>query len=90
MRGVRQLCALKNVTVCGAYVAEYSCTASTTLTWSRSRIAGTAFGRVGEIGRTGTRLYVDATLRGTDNTITGTPISVQGKDASVWALDLAP
>jgi hypothetical protein len=53
-------------------------------------IAGTVFGRVGEIGRTGTRVYADVTLRGTDNTINGTPISVQGKDASVWALDLAP
>jgi hypothetical protein len=52
-------------------------------------IAGTAFGRVGEIDRTGTRVYVDVTLRGDDNTINGEPIPVQGKDASVWALDLA-
>jgi hypothetical protein len=52
-------------------------------------IAGTAFGRVGEIDRTGTRVYVDVTLRGDDNTINGQPIAVQGKDASVWALDLA-
>jgi hypothetical protein len=52
-------------------------------------IAGTAFGRVGEIDRTGTRVYVDVVLRGADNTINGQPITVQGKDASVWALDLA-
>jgi hypothetical protein len=52
-------------------------------------IAGTAFGRVGEIDRNGTRVDVDITLRGPDNTINGQPIAVQGKDASVWALDLA-
>jgi hypothetical protein len=51
-------------------------------------IAGTAFGRVGEIDRTGDRVYVDVTLRGPDNTINGRPIAVQGKDASVWALDV--
>jgi hypothetical protein len=33
-------------------------------------------------------VYVDVTLRGADNTINGQPIAVQGKDASVWALDL--
>jgi hypothetical protein len=52
-------------------------------------IAGTANGRVGEIARTGSRVYVDVTLRGPANTINGTPITVAAKDASVWALDLA-
>ena len=51
-------------------------------------IAGTAFGRVGELARVGSRVYVDVTLRGSENTINGKPISVVGKDASVWALDL--
>ncbi len=51
-------------------------------------IAGTANGRVGEIARAGSRVYVDVTLRRSDNTIDGTPITVAGKDASVWALDL--
>ena len=51
-------------------------------------IAGTAFGRVGEIARVQSRVYVDVTLRGPGNTINGTPIAVAGKDASVWALDL--
>ncbi len=53
-------------------------------------IVGTAFGRVGEIARSGVRVYVDVTLRGPGNTVNGTPLAVQGKDASVWALDLAP
>jgi hypothetical protein len=52
-------------------------------------IAGTANGRVGEIARTGSRVYVDVALRGPANTINGTPITVVAKDASVWALDLA-
>ncbi len=52
-------------------------------------VAGTANGRVGEIARTGSRVYVDVALRGPANTINGTPITVRGKDASVWALDLA-
>ena len=52
-------------------------------------IAGTANGRVGEIARAGSRVYVDVTLRGSANTINGTPITVVRKDASVWALDLA-
>ena len=52
-------------------------------------IAGTANGRVGEIARTWSRVYVDVALRGSANTINGTPITVRGKDASVWALDLA-
>jgi hypothetical protein len=52
-------------------------------------IAGTANGRVGEIARTGSRVYVDVTLRGPANAINGTPITVVGKDASVWALDPA-
>jgi len=51
-------------------------------------IAGTAFGRVGEIARNGTRVYVDLALRGPANTINGKPITVVGKDASVWSLDL--
>jgi len=51
-------------------------------------IAGTAFGRVDEIARNGSRVYVDVALRGSANTINGKPISVVGKDASVWALDL--
>lgn len=51
-------------------------------------IAGTAFGRVGEIARVGARVYVDVALRGSANTVNGKPISVVGKDASVWALDL--
>ena len=49
-------------------------------------IPGTAFGRVGEIARTGAHIYVDVTLRGPDNTIAGDPIEVRGKDGSVWAL----
>jgi hypothetical protein len=52
-------------------------------------IAGTAFGRVGEIARVDARVYVDVTLRGPDNTSNGQPIPVQGKDASLWAVDLA-
>ena len=51
-------------------------------------IAGTANGRVGEIARVGSRVYVDVTLRGSANTMNGSPITVAGKDASVWALDL--
>ena len=51
-------------------------------------IAGTANGRVGEIARAGSRVYVDVTLRGPANTINGTPITAAVKDASVWALDL--
>ena len=51
-------------------------------------IAGTANGRVGEIARSGSRVYVDVTLRGPANTIDGEPITVAGKDASVWGLDL--
>ncbi len=58
-----------------------------TLDFART-IAGTAFGRVGEIDRAGTRAYVDVTLRGSGNMINGQPIAVQGKDASVWRLDL--
>ena len=41
-------------------------------------IAGTTFGRVGEIARLGARVYLDITLRGPDNTINGQPITVQG------------
>jgi hypothetical protein len=52
-------------------------------------VAGTANGRVGEIARAGSRVYVDVALRGSANTINGTPIAVVRKDASVWALDLA-
>ena len=51
-------------------------------------IPGTADGRAGEIGRAGSRVYVDITLRGADNTINGKPISVVRKDASLWALDV--
>ncbi len=51
-------------------------------------VAGTAYGRIGEIARAGSRVYVDVTLRGTGNAINGQPIAVVGKDASVWALDL--
>ena len=51
-------------------------------------IAGTADGRVGEIARAGSRVYVDIVLRGPDNTINGEPISVVRKDASLWALDV--
>lgn len=51
-------------------------------------IPGTTDERVGEIGRAGSRVYVDITLRGTDNTINGKPISVVRKDASLWALDV--
>jgi hypothetical protein len=51
-------------------------------------IAGTASGRVGEIDRTGSRVYVDVALRGSGNTSDGTPIATVGKDASVWALDV--
>jgi hypothetical protein len=51
-------------------------------------IAGTANGRVGEIARVGSRVYVDISLRGSRNTINGKPIAVVSKDASVWALDL--
>jgi hypothetical protein len=52
-------------------------------------IAGTANGRPGEIARTGARVYLDVVLRGRDNTINGAPLPAQGKDASVWAIDLA-
>jgi hypothetical protein len=52
-------------------------------------IAGTANGRIGEIARVGSRVYVDISLRGSRNTINGKPIAVVSKDASVWALDLA-
>jgi hypothetical protein len=52
-------------------------------------IAGTANGRVGEIARVGSRVYVDVTVRGPDNSINGKPISVVGKDASVWAVDVS-
>ena len=52
-------------------------------------IARTASGRVGEIARVGARVYVDVTLRGPGNTSNGQPVSVQGKDASLWAVDLA-
>jgi hypothetical protein len=52
-------------------------------------IAGTAFGRVGELDRDGNRVYLDVTLRGPDNTINGRALPTQGKDASVWMLDLA-
>jgi hypothetical protein len=52
-------------------------------------IAGTAFGRVGELARLGNRVYLDVTLRGDDNTINGRALPTQGKDASVWMLDLA-
>jgi hypothetical protein len=51
-------------------------------------IAGTASGRVGELDRTGSRLYTDIALRGPGNTIQGRPIPVRANDASVWALDL--
>jgi len=51
-------------------------------------IAGTADGRVGEIARAATRVYVDITLRGPHNTLDGKPISVVRKDASLWALDV--
>ncbi len=51
-------------------------------------IPGTANGRVGEIARAGSRVYVDVALRGGENTVDGKPITVVGKDASVWALDL--
>jgi hypothetical protein len=51
-------------------------------------IAGTANGRVGEIARVGSRVYVDVTLRGSQNSINGKPLAVVRKDASVWALDL--
>ncbi|MGH8986789.1 MAG: hypothetical protein ACRDY6_23400, partial [Acidimicrobiia bacterium] len=53
-------------------------------------ITGTMNGRVGEIARSESRVYVDVTLRGSGNTINGAPMTVVGKDASVWALDLDP
>ena len=43
---------------------------------------------VDEFARVQAHVYVDVTLRGPGNTINGTPITVAGKDASVWALDL--
>jgi len=52
-------------------------------------IAGTVFGRVGEIARTGTRTYLDVTVWGPANTVNGQPLPAVGKDASVWSLDLA-
>jgi len=51
-------------------------------------IPGTTNGGVGELARVGSRVYVDVTLRGSENTVHGEPITVVGKDASVWALDL--
>jgi hypothetical protein len=52
-------------------------------------IAGTASGIPGEVARDGGRVYLDVVLRPADNTINGTPISVQRKDSSLWAIDLA-
>jgi hypothetical protein len=41
------------------------------------------------IARTGTRVYLDVTLWGTANSVTGQPLPAVGKDASLWSLDLA-
>ena len=52
-------------------------------------VPGTTNGRVGELARVGSRVYVDVTLRGSENKVHGEPIAVVGKDASVWALEIA-
>jgi hypothetical protein len=69
-----------------AWLAHYGADGS--IRFART-IAGTAFGRVGELDRDGTRVYLDITLRGPDNEIDGTLLPTVGKDASVWMLDLA-
>ncbi len=53
-----------------------------------STLPGTADGRIGEITRSGSRVYLDVTLRGPANTVDGQPIAVTGKDSSAWAIDL--
>jgi hypothetical protein len=52
-------------------------------------IAGTVEGRPGELARSGRRIFIDVVLRGSGNTGAGTPLPAAGKDASVWAIDLA-
>lgn len=52
-------------------------------------IPGTVLGFPGEIARNGNRVYLDVAIFGNAATVNGTPIPAVGKDASVWAIDLA-
>ena len=52
-------------------------------------IAGSANGNIGEIARRGSKVYVDVVLRGPDNNANGMPLPAQGKDASIWRIDLS-
>lgn len=69
-----------------AWLAHYRADGSVAFA---TTIAGTASGNAGELARTGPRVYVDVVLRGQDNTVNGVPIATEGKDASIWGLDLA-
>jgi hypothetical protein len=51
-------------------------------------IEGTAGGGPDEIDRVGDRVYLDLVVRGTDTVGAGTRIEADGKDGSLWALDL--
>lgn len=51
-------------------------------------IAGTAGGGPDEIARVGERVYVDIVVRGSDTVGAGTRIEADGKDGSLWALDV--
>ena len=52
-------------------------------------IEGTAGGGPDELDRTGTRVYLDLVVRGSANAAAGVVIEADGKDGSLWALDLA-
>jgi hypothetical protein len=51
-------------------------------------IEGTAGGGPDEIDRVGDRVYLDLVVRGTGTVGAGTRIEADGKDGSLWALDL--
>jgi hypothetical protein len=53
-----------------------------------STIAGTADAGADEIARVGDRVYLDLVIRGSDNIINGNHLTADGKDGSLWALDL--
>lgn len=53
-------------------------------------VPGAANGRPGEIARVGERVYLEVAIRGSDNVVAGVPLIAEGKDGSLWALDLRP
>jgi hypothetical protein len=65
----------------GAYRADGSVSFAST-------IPGTAGGGPDEVGRTGDRIYLDLVVRGSGNVGAGIEIRADGKDGSLWAIDV--